>query len=140
MNETHCPYCKNDMPEVVYVRDNKHKHKCLHCGYSFLLSIEKGASRPMCLSVNIEYKGVVGVDDKVPSFSICDNCHQIKFRDLVRSGGIYWKCGDCGGKGAYSPMHPLAAEIREEAGVMPPREVGIDFTIENCPLCSRTTM
>ena len=58
----------------------------------------------------------------------CDACQKEMdaHAAIVRSGGIYFKCDECGRRGVVKPS-PFATAVREKADVKTPDPVGLAF-------------
>lgn len=83
--------------------------------------------------------GVVGEYDKIPD-GLCTECEETEAAcaEVVREGGIFWKCSKCGSAGAIRASAPLAAMVREQMDIAAPDPVGVDFEGDsNCPVCSK---
>jgi len=72
---------------------------------------------------------------------LCDECEEKRKRceEMVRAGGIFFHCPNCGSQGALDPNTELAKAVRAQTGIEPPGPVGIEFDVEHCPICSEET-
>jgi len=65
---------------------------------------------------------------------LCDACkEQIQ---IVKDGGVFFKCKDCGANGAIKKDAPLAKAVRKQMGIEAPEPCGVEFTKKDCPVCS----
>ena len=93
---------------------------------------------PKC-DANDSYVRKRNIDDHehLP-IELCDDCRKNldAVAEEVKRGGIHWKCKDCGSAGAIKAGHPLAEAVRAQAKIPAPDPVGVEFTKDDCPLCT----
>lgn len=76
--------------------------------------------------------------EKLP-IDLCDDCIKAEeaCQQVVKEGGIFWRCVDCKSTGAIKGDAELAKQVRKEMGIPAPKPCGIEFSREhNCPVCS----
>lgn len=66
--------------------------------------------------------------EKVPG-DICDDCcsELAEWDQIIKNGGIYWRCKSCEKQGVIKPSAPICKAVREEAGIEKPDPIGIEF-------------
>ena len=74
----------------------------------------------------------------MPTKQPCDCCkaEMAMMADVVRKGGIYWKCDKCGNSGVIQADSATAKQVRLAAKTPAPKSIGIDFEPDQCPVCS----
>jgi hypothetical protein len=75
--------------------------------------------------------------EKIPSPDPCDECvkKEAEAVQMVKEGGVYWRCTACGSEGVVRPGSELAKAVRASTGVSAPDPVGLEVGAEDCPLC-----
>ena len=68
---------------------------------------------------------------------LCDECIKMdkEMKEVVREGGVYWKCSKCNSSGALRATSDLSMLTRETSGIKAPESVGFDFEGKRCPVC-----
>jgi len=68
---------------------------------------------------------------RLPATELCDSCNEelAQFDEIVKAGGVHWRCLDCGlsgtiGKSDYADM------LRDYMEIKPPVPCGVEF--ETC--------
>jgi len=74
----------------------------------------------------------LGENERVPDSSVCEQCKTelTDWADLVKQGGCYFKCNQCGCNGVINPGSEMAAAVRKATGKPPPQPCGVAF--ETC--------
>lgn len=132
---TVCPRCGGETNELV-LAGLKGKYKCEKCGQRMVGRFE---TCPRCGAGREHFKLLGEFDgsrEKVLASEPCDKCKKMieEHAQIVREGGIYWKCKDCESEGVIKPS-PFATMIREKANIQPPDPVGFEFDKTMCPVC-----
>lgn len=141
---TFCPRCGKDENEIVLVGARQNILKCRECGTTIFGHRQSDAC-PKCgnkrraygMSDEFDFVRKIEAHERLPG-GICDECEKeiLSHKEIVRQGGIYWKCKDCQREGVIKASAPLAGVVREKTGIAPPNPVGIEFTKEQgCPAC-----
>lgn len=97
-----------------------------------------GGKCPHCNEYGTDRKPI-GEHEKIP-IEICNDCKKKNEEcdEVVKSGGIYWRCVDCGSAGALKACSELAQAVREKLNILAPDPCGIEFSKEcNCPVCGK---
>ncbi len=73
--------------------------------------------------------------EKVPASDVCDKCKEelATFDDVIKSGGVYFKCKECGATGVIKyndGTKEFCDAVRKTAGVPFGRPVGVE--LEKC--------
>jgi len=89
-----------------------------------------------CCEAKVEKLGELRSTEKIP-LGPCEACETElqEHSDVVKLGGIFWKCDDCKGTGAIRHTAPLAQDVRKSVGVEPPDPCGVVFSKSDCPAC-----
>ena len=64
------------------------------------------------------------------SNTLCDDCtaeYNSTVADVMKAGGIHWRCKECGRIGLILGDSPIAIETRLRHKVVPPKPIGIEF-------------
>jgi rubrerythrin len=131
-----CVRCGEDNGEVILLGSNDMMYQCL-CGHK-TIGRHREWNCPDCGDVwrNLKPLGRVPEGIKIPS-GLCDPCdREVKLHnETVRSGGIFWRCVDCGTSGSIRHTAQLSQVVRENMNIPAPEPVGIEFEEEDCPAC-----
>ena len=111
---------------------NPYLVKCVRCGADTQQIALLGSQVPKPEQI-IDGRYIITGD-------ICDECKEEidKFAEMVKCGGIYWKCKDCHVSGVIKPG-PDADNIRKEVGIEAPEACGVILSKINCPSCGEST-
>jgi predicted RNA-binding Zn-ribbon protein involved in translation (DUF1610 family) len=68
-------------------------------------------------------------DERVPDNSVCEKCANelSEWADMVKRGGVYFKCRECGANGIVHAGTELAEQVRESQKIAAPAPVGMEF-------------
>lgn len=132
-----CENCQEDTGEVICL-GLTHKYRCKSCGrevYGQLAGYKNSKTRvcPSCQG----HLTLVEKDVEAPRhlpMGLCDKC-QNEMMEIVKSGGVFWKCKDCGSFGVIKPESPVAQDVRETTGIKAPGLVGVEVKKSQCPVC-----
>ena len=128
---TYCPRCHGEGPEIILVGAHDGVYECTACGMMHIGKPKKGECAKCGSTVVFSRK--LGENERLPG-SLCKGCEeQIQ---VVRDGGIFFKCKDCGAIGAIKKNAELAKKVRERTGVEAPEPCGVEFNKGTCPVCS----
>jgi len=74
----------------------------------------------------------------MPSKDPCPACKEelTMMANVVKQGGIYWRCNKCHHSGVVGADSELSKKVRLTSKTPAPDPVGIDFDPEQCPVCS----
>lgn len=66
--------------------------------------------------------------EKIPA-GLCKKCQDEKdmHDSIVKAGGVYFRCKECGKHGVIKAESGLSKAVREHSGVAAPMPVGIEF-------------
>ena len=133
---TYCPRCGGESPVLVLIGRRTTVLTCIHCGTANI-----GSRRhEECGKCGERLDGAKAREleehEKLPG-ALCEKCQkEIKeFEVIVKAGGVYFKCSDCGAQGIINGDTEFAKAVREHAKVSAPEPIGAAFTKDNCPQC-----
>lgn len=132
---TICVRCGKDTPTLALLGDGDYLHVCRSCNKTVLG--KKGSRKcPACGAHALSMERRLDEYEKIP-MGLCDECEakDKEMHDVVKRGGVYWKCADCGSSGAIRAEAPLAKVVREQSGIKIPNPVGVEFSKNDCPVC-----
>jgi hypothetical protein len=68
--------------------------------------------------------------EKVPDPNFCDSCREElqKWADIVREGGVYFRCKECSANGVIYGDTDVARATRESLDVQAPDPCGFEFS------------
>jgi rubrerythrin len=110
-------------------------HVCPNCNMKHL-----GKRPPKCGKCSYSMRGAK--KEPVPETplpqGVCNDCEaeDQRLHDIVRNGGVYFRCLKCKRAGVVKDDAPFAAMVREKMGISAPDPCGVEFTEdEPCPEC-----
>ncbi len=127
-----CPRCGGDNGEIALVGANDGIYVCHRCK-------QRHVGRPkecaQCGHWDFTKTGELGENERIPT-GLCKSCETevAEHKKVVASGGVYFKCSDCGVSGAIRP-NAFTEAVRKQAGVATPAPVGVEFSKADCPAC-----
>lgn len=133
-----CPLCGQRDGTIVMLGAVNNRFRCDRCK-----TVHVGDKRPIsgcprcrATSKHVKFFGKLRPEDAVVG-NICTECQKkIDLADkIVAEGGIYWRCSDCRSRGAIKANHPLAKKARQDQGIPAPEPCGVEFNLNNCPVC-----
>jgi len=142
---TICRNCGKDVG-VALLGSREGLYTCTSCG-THSIGGRPGKDRPGHLGSSIcpkceasdSYVRERSIEDgeKLP-IELCDECKKLEddTAQMVREGGVYFKCAKCGSAGAIKGTHELAIEVRKKLEVEAPKPCGIEFDEKTCPVCT----
>ncbi len=83
-------------------------------------------------------RGIEASKHPIVGTELCDGCKAelAEYEEIVRSGGVYWRCKDCGSSGVIKPNSTFCQMVRNQAGIQAPDPIGVEFSKEHdCPVC-----
>jgi len=133
---TYCPRCGGEGQEIALV-GRAIEYECHNCK-GRIVGIHPRTC-PHCESSQgfTSLGEFDGSGERLPG-EICDSCQKEieQLKKIVEEGGIYWKCANCKNRGVIR-KNEFTEMVREHSGIEPPDPVGIEFTKEECPECSK---
>lgn len=68
-------------------------------------------------------------NEKVPDTGFCESCRKEleEWAELVKEGGVYFRCGECKANGVIHPHTEVSETIRKHMGIEPPKPCGVEF-------------
>lgn len=131
-----CSICGKETGEILLL-GRCNKYKCSHCGKVIYGKMSVGSQCPRCGKNTIN---IIARDVEAPRFissGLCDDCKKMMEdqKAIVESGGVYWRCKDCGACGVIKADASIAAQVREKLGIKPPALCGVELTKAQCPVC-----
>lgn len=130
-----CPRCHKKTNDIVLVGDGK-VFTCRQCK-QMMLAYHRPSECSSCGSKSLVR---TPYDEELPVLgSLCDDCTKeaAEHAEVVRQGGVYWRCVDCGRHGAIKPSD-FAELVREKCKIATPNPCGVEFTKTgnpSCPVC-----
>lgn len=133
---TTCSQCGADTNELALLGNNDHVLECDHCRTKVLGTV-KQKKCPRCKTYALRHVRRLDDFEKIP-MGLCPPCDdkRKKSEEMVRQGGILWRCDACGAQGAIRAGHPLAEEVRKKLNIAPPHTAGVTFHKDSCPVCT----
>jgi len=131
-----CQNCGKDIG-VVLLGIHEKIYKCNRCDMNHIGGMPKSCQ---CGEKHdFRYVRNIGEHEKI-SMGICDDCKKKEndAKEMVKNGGIYFKCKICGSEGAIRPNHPLAVEVRNKLNIQKPNPCGVRLDENTCPVCSKS--
>lgn len=91
-----------------------------------------------CGSLDIR-PSVIPPSTKLPK--LCDGClvEISAASDVVREGGVMWRCDDCGKTGTAKAGHPIALAARAKSRILAPDPCLALLSKKTCPVCLERT-
>lgn len=133
---TSCTRCGEYTQTLVLIGNSDHLFECNSC-HQKALGKPGQFKCPGCgVEGSLSYIRRLDEHEKIP-MGLCEKCEASdkEQEDVVKEGGIYWKCADCNSSGAIRASAPLAKAVREQLGVEAPKPAGCEFTKDDCPVC-----
>ena len=132
-----CARCGKDTGELLLL-GRCNEYTCNDCGAQTYGLLKKGTKCKQCASMRLRK---TGTDIEAPMHLKLGLCKECVDRDkehaaLVRQGGVYWRCQACGSFGVIRPGTGMAIAARHTAQIAAPKPVGVDFTPQECPVCT----
>ena len=129
-----CYRCGGDTGELVLLGIHDSKDKCTGCGKLYIGTRKQAVA--CCEGSGGESLGHIQQWEKLPG-GPCDDCNaeMEEHAEVVKAGGVYWRCEDCGRTGAIRHTSPFAQLVRDELGVKPPDPCIAGFSKNACPAC-----
>lgn len=129
-----CECCGKDISVIMMGAHDK-MYECRNCGTKLV----GRRDCPKC-KTHIDPKplGIFPERGKIPN-GLCEQCEAdvVMQNEVVKAGGIYWKCENCGRHGAIRAGHPLSKQIRNQMKIKAPNPVGVKFDKHTCPVCTK---
>lgn len=139
-----CPRCGREVPERVEITYQTIKRRCPNCGAIHYGLPEKRGRARACSNCECLYNRktweVMPTEEweKLPMAAPCRVC-QLELsmmEEVVRKGGVYWRCAKCGNCGVIAAENELAKTLRKASKTPAPEAIGIELDPEQCPVCS----
>lgn len=133
---TRCEGCGQDTPVLALLGDADYLHICRSCDKK-ILGKKNMRKCPLCGALALVADRRLDEYEKIP-MGLCDACtaKNVEMGEVVKAGGVYWRCSDCGSTGAIRGEADLAKAVRERANIQAPDPVGVEFSKQDCPVCS----
>jgi rubrerythrin len=112
-------------------------YKCSLCGMTHFGYPRRGVCQAKGCHANVTKERTLEDNEKLPATQFCDDCKKevAEHAEVVKGGGIYWKCKDCNSEGVIRAESELAIKVRKQAGIEPPDPVGFEWDKTWCPKC-----
>lgn len=133
---TTCAQCGADTNDIALLGNNDHELKCGYC-QAKVLGTAKQRKCPRCKQQALQHVRRLDDFEKIP-LGLCPACTEKrkKTEEVVRQGGVFWRCAVCGSEGAIRAGHPLAEAVRKQLNIAPPHSAGVTFHKDSCPVCN----
>jgi rubrerythrin len=131
-----CVRCGSDGTTLALIGDSDHLFDCRACGKK-VLGKKRQRKCPGCgVKGSLAYDRRLGESEPIP-MGLCQTCEDSdkELEEVVKEGGVYWKCADCDRSGALRAQSQLAQAVRKQLGVEAPNPAGCEFTKDDCPAC-----
>ena len=130
---TFCTNCGGDAEELMLIGNQTKVYRCNSCDTIHYGSVYKKECQN-CGNENWSFDHDLVDNEKLPASEPCEKCKNVD--EEVKNGGVYWKCRDCGSKGAVKADAQLSIDVREKMGISAPDPCGVEFNKdEGCPVC-----
>jgi len=128
---TICTRCGKDGDELILIGAKEWLVQCDNCH----IKIYGGGPCPSCKSTRVSRIRKIGEHERLPSTSPCKECRKelSVHAEMVRQGGVFFKCKGCGVDGVVKPTAELAKLVRKKMAIAPPDPVGVE--LGTCPNC-----
>ena len=143
---TFCAQCGEDAEELILLGSQKHKYTCPDCNAVHFGRPDTDPSKKnlrCCQKCGFGFgsnwaKDEIEEWEKLPASQPCKKCRDIaeEVNDVVKEGGVFWRCKSCGSNGAIRAESDFAKLVREKMEILAPEPVGVEFDKEDCPVCS----
>ena len=126
----HCPQCGKENSDILLLGTRDYYTTCSICKVKLI----GGGKCPKCNRHGINRRTLPA--GPLPG-SICSDCEakNKEAEEVVRAGGVFWRCSDCNSGGALRDCD-LARAVREKMNIKPPDPCGVEFDKDDCPVCS----
>jgi len=129
--EPHLTFCTRCGGETQELTIGVVFEATLHDGRK--LYYNRGQQRQALRSAKLDRSDVASTrhveeNEKLPASQPCKSCmDELKeHAEIVKAGGIYWKCGDCGQSGVIKKTK-FADMIRKAHKIEAPKSCGVEF-------------
>lgn len=77
----------------------------------------------------LQWQEITDTRERVPASEPCKKCRDEldMMEEIVKRGGCYFKCAECGQEGVLRETSTIAKQVRKLAGIEPPEPVGFEF-------------
>lgn len=125
---TFCPRCGGDGPDLILIGARTAKRKCAGCGTLLIGNTLREPCGKCGDTGPHELIGHVEEHEKLPG-SFCKSCEEeIKLhKAIVKDGGVYFRCQECGKQGVIRP-NEFAAAVRKTHGLTNGEPCGVEFS------------
>jgi len=130
---TVCPRCGQDGPEIALLGIANSIYRCRGCDVNFV-----GHKCPKCgTTCGLEKVRQLEDGERLLG-SVCEACKekQREVDEVVRQGGVYWRCTDCGSSGALRKCgFTERARLIAGNGTRYEGPCGVNLSKRDCPVC-----
>jgi hypothetical protein len=140
----------NDGPDLMLMGNKGYVDTCQSCGFKHYGGAPKAKNHAhpyepskacvRCGNGNFNRRKLADWE-RIPSMEPCEECKKelevenAHIKEVIESGGIYWKCESCLRTGVLRADHELSREVREKTDIAPPNPVGVKMNSKECPFC-----
>lgn len=100
-----CSRCGKDVNELILIGNHDDLRKCASCG-SGLIGMRRNDPCGKCGDTGPhELIRKIDEGERLPASQLCDDCKKemVEHAEIVRQGGVYWKCEECNRSGVIRP-------------------------------------
>lgn len=133
---TICARCNAPTPEILLLGVHDQWDECDRCDRQYIG--DPKAARACCGTGKLNSKGSHPVNLPVPG-AICETCENEmqQFDEVVKAGGLYFQCIDCGKAGVIK-RNDWTLAFKKEMKMEEDEVAGVEFTQDDCPHCKAT--
>jgi len=134
---TYCRRCGGDANELVLIGTAEGVYKCSLCGMTHFGYPRRGQCQSKGCTGGVYKERVLEDHERLPASDFCNDCKKEmkEHEEVVKAGGIYWRCKDCNSEGVIRASAELAIAVRKQTQIQPPDPVGFEMDKEMCPMC-----
>ena len=145
---TICPICGGDGDEIALLGNANCKYVCNKCGATVYGTMSRRSAYETLGSKNNRCKcgeyNSLEKQELLPTEKIiggpCKKCRELqeKIDQMIKEGGVYFKCKKCHSRGAIKANNPICQEVRRkslEQGLIKNINDPVGLAVEECENC-----
>jgi hypothetical protein len=123
----YCPRCGGESPELMLIGNRTNVRECSGCKKE-LIGFMSSERCPTCGELAGAIIRTIGEHDKLPG-GLCVACQEEVHKEeaIVKAGGVYFRCLECGKRGVIIASSRLAKGVRKTMKIAAPAPCGVEF-------------